>query len=43
VQLGESSGTWRRLRTSGISGWVEPGSLFVAAPAPLRPRAFVSR
>jgi Bacterial SH3 domain len=43
VQLGESNGTWRRLRTSGIAGWVEPGSLFVASPLAPKPRSFVSR
>jgi hypothetical protein len=31
VQLGESRGTWRRIKTRGIAGWVEPRSLFVAA------------
>jgi hypothetical protein len=28
VELGESRGSWRRIRTKGISGWVEPRSSF---------------
>ncbi|HEY6828293.1 MAG TPA: SH3 domain-containing protein, partial [Gemmatimonadaceae bacterium] len=28
VELGESRGTWRRLRTKGVAGWVEPRNLF---------------
>ncbi len=33
VELGESRGTWRRLRTKGVAGWVEPRNLFDAARA----------
>jgi SH3-like domain-containing protein len=33
VQLGESRGTWRRIRAKGLSGWVEPRSSFVGARA----------
>jgi ribosomal protein L40E len=28
VELGESRGDWRRIRTKGITGWVEPRSSF---------------
>jgi len=31
VELGESRGTWRRLRTKGVAGWVEPRNLFEVA------------
>jgi hypothetical protein len=30
VELGESAGTWRRIRGKGFSGWVEPRNLFEA-------------
>src|SRR5215831_18412581 len=43
VQLGESSGTWRRIRARGISGWVEPGSLFTEVPGSSRAHVFSSR
>lgn len=33
VQLGESRGTWRRIRAKGLSGWVEEGSSFVVVAA----------
>jgi hypothetical protein len=33
VELGESRGTWRRLRTKGVAGWVEPRNLFEVARA----------
>ena len=33
VDLGESRGTWRRLRTKGVDGWVEPRDLFEVARA----------
>ena len=33
VDLGESRGTWRRLRTKGVAGWVEPRNLFDVARA----------
>ncbi len=33
VELGESRGTWRRLRTKGVAGWVEPRNLFDVARA----------
>ena len=33
VELGESRGTWRRLRTKGVTGWVEPRNLFDVARA----------
>jgi hypothetical protein len=29
VQLGETRGDWRRIRARGLTGWVQPGSLFV--------------
>jgi uncharacterized protein YgiM (DUF1202 family) len=28
VELGESRGSWRRIRTKGLTGWVEPRSSF---------------
>jgi hypothetical protein len=44
VQLGESQGTWRRIRARGIAGWVEPHTAFAAAvPSSARAREFVSR
>jgi len=43
VQLGETRGTWRRVRSRSITGWVEPGSLFAAAPNSSRDRVAVSR
>jgi hypothetical protein len=30
VQLGESRGTWRRIKARGVAGWVEPRSSFTA-------------
>jgi hypothetical protein len=33
VELGESRGTWRRLKTKGVTGWVEPRNLFDVARA----------
>lgn len=43
VQLGESKGTWRRIRSRNISGWVEPRSSFaVTQPSP-RSRVLVER
>jgi hypothetical protein len=33
VELGESRGTWRRLRAKGVAGWVEPRNLFEVARA----------
>jgi hypothetical protein len=33
VELGESRGTWRRLKTKGVAGWVEPRNLFDVARA----------
>jgi len=33
VELGESRGEWRRIRTKGIAGWVEPRSSFELAAA----------
>jgi SH3-like domain-containing protein len=44
VQLGESQGTWRRIRARGIAGWVEPHTAFAAiAPSSARARTIVSR
>jgi len=43
VQLGESRGTWRRIRARNISGWVEPRSSFAAAPGSARSRVLVER
>jgi hypothetical protein len=44
VQLGESQGTWRRIRARGIAGWVEPRASFAdVAPSSARARAVVSR
>jgi SH3-like domain-containing protein len=31
VQLGETRGTWRRIRAKGFAGWVEPHSSFDVA------------
>jgi uncharacterized protein YgiM (DUF1202 family) len=31
VQLGETRGSWRRIRARGLAGWVEPRSLFDVA------------
>jgi hypothetical protein len=31
VELGESRGTWRRVRAKGVAGWVEPRNLFDVA------------
>jgi len=33
VELGESRGTWRRVKTKGVAGWVEPRNLFDVARA----------
>jgi hypothetical protein len=33
VELGESRGDWRRIRTKGITGWVEPRSSFEVVAA----------
>src|SRR5262245_5100507 len=33
VQLGEVRGTWRRIKSRGISGWVETTASFASAPA----------
>ena len=33
VQLGEVRGTWRRIKTRGISGWVETSASFASSPA----------
>jgi hypothetical protein len=33
VELGESRGSWRRIRAKGISGWVEPRSSFEVVAA----------
>jgi hypothetical protein len=33
VELGESRGTWRRLKAKGVAGWVEPRNLFDVARA----------
>ena len=33
VELGESRGTWRRVRAKGVAGWVEPRNLFDVARA----------
>ncbi|MGH9887408.1 MAG: SH3 domain-containing protein [bacterium] len=43
VQLGESRGTWRRIKARNISGWVEPSTLFAAIPTTARARVLVSR
>jgi hypothetical protein len=43
VQLGDTSGTWRQLKTRGMAGWVEARSPFVAAPMPIRRRGLVLR
>lgn len=43
VQLGETRGTWRRIRAHNISGWVEPRSSFAAAPGTTRSRMLVER
>jgi hypothetical protein len=42
VQLGEVRGTWRRIKTRGISGWVETSASFASAPAS-RDRLLVTR
>jgi hypothetical protein len=42
VQLGEVRGTWRRIKTRGISGWVETTASFASAPTP-RDRLLVTR
>jgi Bacterial SH3 domain len=34
VQLGEVRGTWRRIKTRGISGWVATTAPFASAPTP---------
>jgi hypothetical protein len=33
VELGESRGSWRRIRAKGIAGWVEPRSSFEVVAA----------
>ncbi len=43
VQLGESRGTWRRIRSRNISGWVEPRSSFAAGTGSPRSRVLVER
>ncbi|MGH7617010.1 MAG: SH3 domain-containing protein, partial [Gemmatimonadaceae bacterium] len=43
VQLGESRGDWRRVRARGLSGWVEPKSLFAQGQAVARRRVAASR
>jgi hypothetical protein len=42
VQLGDTVGMWRQLKTRGVAGWVEPGSLFDTAPTSTRRRVVVS-
>ena len=45
VQLGESRGTWRRIRARGIAGWVDVSrASFVASPSsPRRARGVAAR
>ena len=43
VQLGETRGTWRRIRARKIEGWVEPRSSFAALPPPTQARVLVER
>ena len=38
VQLGETRGEWRRIRTKGLSGWVEHRTLIATAYTPPRSR-----
>jgi len=38
VQLGETRGDWRRIRTKGLSGWVEHRTLIATAYTPPRSR-----
>lgn len=42
VQLGETRGTWRRIKARGIAGWVESQSAF-AIQSTERPHVLVSR
>jgi SH3-like domain-containing protein len=43
VQLGESRGSWRRIRARGLAGWVELHSSFVGARSPARARGLAER
>jgi hypothetical protein len=43
VQLGESRGSWRRIRARGLAGWVELHSSFGGARAPTRARGLAER
>jgi SH3 domain-containing protein len=43
VQLGESRGSWRRIRARGLAGWVELHSSFVGARSPTRARGLAER
>jgi hypothetical protein len=43
VQLGESRGSWRRIRARGLAGWVELRSSFVAARPPAKPSGLAAR
>jgi hypothetical protein len=43
VQLGETRGSWRRIKARGIAGWVEPRALFVAVRPSKRANGLASR
>jgi hypothetical protein len=43
VQLGESRGSWRRIKARGLAGWVEPGSFVVASRSPRKTGGLAAR
>ena len=43
VQLGESRGSWRRIKARGLAGWVEPGSFVVATRPPRKTGGLAAR
>lgn len=43
VQLGESRGSWRRIRARGIAGWVEPRAAFAAPRSSAKTRGLAAR
>jgi hypothetical protein len=43
VQLGETRGSWRRVKARGLAGWVEPRSFVVAARPPTKTGGLAAR
>jgi SH3-like domain-containing protein len=43
VQLGETRGDWRRIKTKGLAGWVEHRTLFASVSAPKKTGRLAAR